>query len=335
MKEIFKRHPHNPIVVPGQEKWRRVAVFNPGVILDDGGKFILYERAAGSLRPFQTCISALTSDDGVNFQLARDEPVLTGEMIGFPDGSIEDARVSKISDVYYLVFALQPYRFDCWPNGIGVPEYYADHYREWRSNNVPRMMTQSGIAVSTNGLDFKFHSFTTPREIDDRDNILFPRKINGKFVLLRRPMQYVGDAYGTDKPGIWLSYSDDLLNWEDPQKLAFSEQPWEGTKIGGSTTPIETPEGWLVLYHGVDADSGYRLGAMLLDLDDPTTVVARLKEPLMQPSHYYEKYGLVIPNVIFPTDNILRDNTIYLYYGCCDTSISLATADLSSVLSMF
>ncbi|MEX0332479.1 MAG: glycosidase [Puniceicoccaceae bacterium] len=335
MIEIFERHPQNPIITPGKETWRQVAVFNPGVVLTGDNKFILYERAAGSLRPFHSSIGALISDDGVNFELAREEPILTGEMVGFPDASIEDARVTKIDDLYYLVFAMQPYSFDCWPNGIGVPEYYSSHYREWKLNKLSPMMTQSGIAVSSNGFDFTFHSFTTPRGIDDRDNVLFPGKFNGKFALLRRPQQFVGERYGTDKPGIWISFSEDLNFWEEPGSIAFPEQLWEEKKIGAATTPIETPEGWLCFYHGVDAYDVYRLGAMLLDINNPAKVIARTKNPIMQPTMYYEKYGLVIPNVIFPTDNVLKDDSIFMYYGCCDTSISLATCELDKLLAIF
>jgi predicted GH43/DUF377 family glycosyl hydrolase len=99
-----------------------------------------------------------------------------------------------------------------------------------------------------------------------------------------------------------------------------------------------TDAGWLVLYHGVETlDASvkrvcYRLGGMLLDKDDPTKVLARTREPLMEPETYYEKFGLYIPNVIFPTGNVITDGTLYLYYGVCDTAIALATASLEDVI---
>ncbi|ACT03688.1 glycosidase [Paenibacillus sp. JDR-2] len=326
------RHENNPIVVPGGADWRKAAVFNPGVVQADG-KYYMYERAAGSLRPFQTCIGLLESEDGVNFRPVLDEPVFTAEMLGYPGGSVEDARVVRIDGLYYMCYALQPYGFDCWPTGTGLPAYYPEHYPEWADNGVEPMITRSGIAVSVDGIHFKPLSYTTPAEIDDRDNALFPEKIGGRFAILRRPLQYVGEKYGTNSPGMWISYSDNLFDWTEPELVAVAENPeWEGTKIGAAATPIRTDRGWLVLYHGVDARSVYRVGALLLDLEDPKKVIARTREPIMEPETYYEKFGLVLPNVVFPTANLVIDGLLYIYYGCCDTSIALATVPLNELL---
>ncbi|RKP46741.1 glycosidase [Cohnella endophytica] len=326
------RHENNPIVVPGGAEWRRAAVFNPGVVEADG-KYYMYERAAGSLRPFRTSIGLLESEDGVNFRPVADEPVFTADMLGFPGGSVEDARVVRIDGTYYMCYALQPYRFDCWPTGTGLPAYYPDNYPEWRENGVEPMITRSGIAASEDGIRFTPLCYTTPAEIDDRDNALFPEKIGGRFALLRRPMQYVGEKYGTNTPGIWISYSDDLFEWTEPELVAVAENPeWEGTKIGAAATPVKTDRGWLVLYHGVDAHSVYRVGALLLDLDDPSRVIARIRDPIMEPETYYERFGLVLPNVVFPTANVMVDGLLYIYYGCCDASIGLATVPLYELL---
>ena len=196
------------------------------------------------------------------------------------------------------------------------------------------MITQSGIAVSEDGIHFKQLCYTTPPEIDDRDNALFPERINGKYALLRRPMQYVGEKYGTDLPGIWISYSDDLLTWSEPRLVAVAENfAWEGTKIGGAATPLKTSEGWLVLYHGVDKNSIYRVGALMLDLNEPTRVIARTRRFIMEPKEYYERFGLVIPNVVFPTANVVKDGIVYIYYGCCDTAIGLATVPLDELVA--
>ncbi|GGG83765.1 glycoside hydrolase family 130 protein [Paenibacillus radicis (ex Gao et al. 2016)] len=327
----FTRCEANPIVVPGGEAIRQVATFNPGVIHDQG-KFWMYDRAASSLTPFQTSIGLLESDDGIHFTPVQEEAVFTGEMLGFPGGSVEDARVVKIDGLYYMCYALQPYAFDCWPTGIAVPNYFPEHYPEWASNGVKPMLTRSGIAVSEDGIHFKQLCYTTPPEIDDRDNALFPEKINGKFALLRRPMEYVGEAYGTDRPGMWISYSDDLLEWSEPKLLAVAQEAWEGAKIGAAATPLRTEKGWLVLYHGVDGSSIYRVGALLLDLNNPEIVIGRTKPFIMEPEEYYEKTGLVIPNVVFPTANLIIDDILYVYYGCCDTSIGLATVPVNELL---
>ena len=216
----------------------------------------------------------------------------------------------------------------------GLPDYYPENYPEWANNKVAPMITRSGIAVSKDGINFKQLCYTTPPEIDDRDNALFPEKINGRFAILRRPMQYVGKDYGTDIPGIWISYSEDLIEWSKPELVAVAENfEWEGTKIGAAATPLRTEKGWLVLYHGVDEKSIYRVGAMLLDLENPAKVLGRTKTYIMEPEEHYEKFGLVLPNVIFPTANIIKDELLYIYYGCCDTCIGLARVQVKELLN--
>ena len=328
----FTRCEFNPIVVPGMYEYRKAAVFNPGVIYDNG-TFYMYERAAAGLRPFQTSIGLLKSADGINFTPVCDKPIFTADMLGYPDGSVEDARVVKIDSTFYMCYALQPYSFDCWPTGRGLPTYYPEHYPEWAQTGTEPMITRSGIAVSQDGERFTQLCYTTPPEIDDRDNALFPEKIGGRFAILRRPMQYVGEEYGTEIPGIWIAFSDDLLTWSKPELVAVAQNPeWEGLKIGAAATPLKTDAGWLVLYHGVDKDSVYRVGALLLDINDPRKVIARTKKPIMEPTKHYERFGLVINNTVFPTANLIHDGQIYVYYGCCDTCIALATVPVTEML---
>lgn len=322
----------NPIVTPGLYPWRRAAVFNPGAIASDGKVFLL-ERAAGSLRPFQTAIGLLTSSDGVHFAPALDRPVLTAEMLGFSQGSVQDARVVRIEDRYLVTYALQPYPIDCWPTGVGLPDYLTDRYPEWQGSPAP-MMTRSGIAVSDDLIELSPLAFTTPNDIDDRDNVLFPEKIGGRFALLRRPTSYVGVEYGAGAPGIWIAYSEDLQVWSAPKLLAQPEQWWEATKIGAGPPPIKTERGWLLIYHGVDEHSVYRIGIMVLDPIDVESVVARTVLPILEPQMYYERFGLITPNVVFPTEAVLRGDQLFIYYGCTDTSIALATAPLDELLEL-
>ena len=133
---------------------------------------------------------------------------------------------------------------------------------------------------------------------------------------------------------MWLSYADDLAGpWDEPTLIAKAAYAWEGMKIGGSAPPVKTDRGWLTSYHGVDQTFAYCLGFVLLDLDDPTKVLARTPEPALRPETYYERVGLVIPNTVFPTANLLVEDELYLYYGCCDTSIALATASLTDIFN--
>ena len=236
-----------------------------------------------------------------------------------------------------MTYAFRPYARNSHPTGLGVPESFQAEFPGF-SGRAEDNQTRSGIAVSTDRVHWKHHCWPTPLELDDRDVILFPEKIGGRFALLRRPLQFIGREYGTDRAGIWICFSEDLEHWSEPVLLAAPEQPWESGRIGGSTPPIRTDRGWLVLYHGVEEAYPptrrviYRMGAMMLDLDDPTKVLARTRDFLMEPSEYYEKFGLYIPNVIFPTGNFVRDGKLHVYYGVADTAIALATANLDAVV---
>jgi predicted GH43/DUF377 family glycosyl hydrolase len=349
----FTRCPENPIVRPGLYDWRMATVFNPGVLYEDG-KFFLYERTAGKLRPFHCYIGMLESDDGVHFRHVTDRPVLTPEMAGSPYGSVQDPRVVKIEDTYYMTYAFRPYAWNYHPTGLGVPEHSAPDFPGF-SGKPEDTQSRSGIAVSKDRVHWEHFCWATPLELDDRDVILFPEKVNGRFAMLRRPLQFVGPEYGADRPSIWICFSEDLQKWSKPELIAKPENQWESNRIGGSTPPIRTDEGWLVLYHGVETEHEatrrviYRLGAMLLDLDDPRKVIARTRDPIMQPEEYYERFGLYIPNVIFPTgavvprrqpvgfgesgDRACKDDLLYLYYGVCDTAIALATTPLNDLLT--
>lgn len=326
------RHPQNPIVVPGLFEWRKATVFNPAVIIENG-KFYMIERAAGSLTPCKNYLGLLESDDGVNFKHVLNEPLITPDQLGYPYGSIQDPRIVKIENTFYLNYALRPCAMNYYPTGYGLPARSVPEYPDGWGKGPTDWLTHSGIMKSTDLLNWEFVSVTTPLEINDRDNILFPEKINNRFVLLRRPEEYVGEQYGTEKAAMWITYSDDLIHWDEPKLLAKAGSlAWEQKKIGGSTPPVKTEKGWLVLYHGVDEDSVYRVGALLLDLENPEIIIAKTNNFFMEPTPYYEKFGYQIPNVIFPTGNVVKDGILYIYYGVTDTAIALATVPLNDLV---
>ncbi|WP_090573483.1 glycosidase [Paenibacillus sp. OV219] len=321
----------NPIVTPGLYDWRKATVFNPAVIIDND-KFYMIERTAGSLDPFQCFFGLLESENGVNFKHVLDKPVIHPEQLGFPHGSIQDPRLVKFDDTFYLNYALRPCSMSYYPTGVGIPNNSRPSFPDGWGEEEVHWRTRSSIATSKDLINWEFLCDTTPLDINDRDNILFPEKIGGKYALLRRPEEYIGEAYGTEKPAMWISYSEDLITWEDPILFATVEQEWEFKKIGGSTPPIKTDKGWLVLYHGVGPDHIYRVGAMLLDLEQPEKVIARAPGFVMEPETYYEKFGLFIPNVVFPTANVVKDGLLYIYYGATDTAICLATVPLDDLV---
>ncbi|TWU35053.1 glycoside hydrolase family 130 protein [Novipirellula artificiosorum] len=326
----------NPIVVPGKYPWRMATVFNPAVHYEDG-IFTMFERTAGQLRPFICYIGMLQSVDGVHFDHVSDEPIFTPEMAGSRLGSVQDPRIAKIEGVYYMTYAYRPFAWNSHPTGVGVPESFEPQCKGHTGNPADNM-TRTGILRSENLRDWKHHSWATPKELDDRDVILFPEKIRGRFAAFRRPLQFVGDGYGTDRPTAWISYSDDLHDWSSPELIDIPRHDWESSRMGMSTPPIKTEQGWLAFHHGVEVEDPttrrvvYRLGAMMLDLENPAKVIRRPKRFLMQPETYYEKVGLYIPNVVFPTAAIAIDDSLHLYYGVCDTAIALATVSLSETI---
>ena len=290
-----------------------------------GERYSMLERVSGCLRPFICQLGLQTSLDGVHWELACDEPAFTPAMCGSEIGSVQDPRVVRMDGKWYLTFAYRPYAWSSHPTGVGVPESHetdfpglppAPEAGAKGSANVAGgradNLTRSGLGVSEDGVRWRFESWITPPEIDDRNVILFPERIGGKYHVLRRPLE-------ADRGCIWLSVSDDLRTWSEPEILAEAAYPWENNRIGGSCPPIRTPEGWLVFYHGVETTDPsvravtYRMGAMLLDLDEPTRILRRSAVPLFEPVEYYERTGLYIPNVVFPTACLLEDDTLMLY----------------------
>jgi predicted GH43/DUF377 family glycosyl hydrolase len=154
--------------------------------------------------------------------------------------------------------------------------------------------------------------------------------------MLHRPSDWVGPEYGVDRASIWLAWSDDLRSWDygEPGEnvVLEPEAPWEGAKVGGGPPPIRTDAGWLMLYHGVDERYVYRVGAALLDLEDPRRVLGRTREFLMEPQAGWEREG-IIPNVVFPTAALAEpDGRLLVYYGGADRVVGLATGRVDELV---
>jgi beta-1,4-mannooligosaccharide/beta-1,4-mannosyl-N-acetylglucosamine phosphorylase len=168
----------------------------------------------------------------------------------------------------------------------------------------------------------------------NRNGVLFPRKLDGRYAILSRPSDGGHTAFGD----IFYSESPDLVHWgRHRHVLAPTPLTWQATKVGAGPAPIETEHGWLLLYHGVLTSCNgfvYSLGAALLDLEEPWRVVARSREYLLAPQREYERVGDV-PNVVFPTAALVdRDaDRVSIYYGAADTVVCLAHARLSELVS--
>ena len=195
--------------------------------------------------------------------------------------------------------------------------------------NIFRGMPVSGLAYT-----FDFQSFHQMENafMFNRNGVLFPRRVNGKYAMLNRPSDNNHTPYGN----IIYSESPDLVHWGEHKLVLAPEQPWEITKVGAGPTPIETPEGWLLIYHGVITRCNgyvYSAGVALLDLEKPWRVIARGKSLVMGPEMPYECMGEV-PNVVFPCTALRQpDSTrLAIYYGAADSVIGLAFADFRELI---
>lgn len=161
---------------------------------------------------------------------------------------------------------------------------------------------------------------------DNRDVCLFPEKVGGFYWALHRPAPA---HFG--RPGIWIAKSPDLIHWGDHRSvLDASVSGWDQRKVGGGAPMLKTAKGWLQIYHGVDKDQRYCLGAMLLDLDDPTKTIARMPDPLMQPLAPYEREGF-FGNVVFTCGATIRGETLHVYYGAADETMGVAAIALDAL----
>lgn len=159
------------------------------------------------------------------------------------------------------------------------------------------------------------------RGVRNKDAVIFPRKIGGKYVMFHRL-----------EPDICVAYSDDLKRWYDIRALMRPRaKSWDCWKIGSAGPPIELNEGWLVIYHGVSFEKVYSLGALLLDRDDPETILYRSETPILTPVTDYERFGKV-PNVVFSCGNVLINDEVLVYYGGADSVICAATYELNELM---
>jgi predicted GH43/DUF377 family glycosyl hydrolase len=292
----LRRHPANPVLRPDPSStWETYNVFNPSVI-HHNGLFHMHYRAQGL--DWVSRIGYAVSVDGAHWNRLR-EPVL--EPSGEADArGVEDPRVTRLDDTFYMSYTA----------------YSASHVGGFR---ITPMFARSANLVDWERLGPLVHGE------DNKDHVLFPRQINGRYVALhRRP------------PQVWLAETDDLRQpWPaEHMRPIFGPRPanaWENTRVGANGVPIETEAGWLMLYHGYDQRHVYRFGVIVLDRDDPSQVLYRPADPIFEPEEMWEIRGDV-PHVVFSCANPVVDGIVYVYYGGADHVIGLATAPLKDLL---
>lgn len=204
-------------------------------------------------------------------------------------------------------------RFVRFQNDEGSFNYYATYTAYDGKITLPQLLETPDF------VHFKFSTLNGPA-VQNKGMALFPRKINGHYAMISRQ----------DDENILIMFSDNIHFWAEPKLLLAPAQPWEFIKIGNCGSPIETEKGWLVLSHGVGAMRKYCLGAFLLDLDDPTRVIGRLREPLLSPNES-EREGYV-PNVVYTCGALLHGRELVIPYAMSDSATSFATVSLDELL---
>jgi predicted GH43/DUF377 family glycosyl hydrolase len=180
--------------------------------------------------------------------------------------------------------------------------------------------TRASLARSTNLIDWERVGVVLPDE-DNKDHALFPAKIGERYCMLHRR-----------EPDIWLAYSNDLCHWTDHQQVFGPRAGWESLKVGISGPPIRMPEGWLLVYHGVDDALYYRQGVALLDLHDPTRELSRPAECVLEPREPWEHLGDV-PHVVFSCATLRVGDELWVYYGGADRAIGQASCPMDEVMA--
>jgi len=318
----LQRYQRNPILEANPDReWESGAVFNSSAVIGEDNKVYLLYRAVPKgytrrpdgygYRNYISRIGCAISEDGIHFSRFQ-RPIIepTDEYDCF---GCEDPRVTRLEvngrRLYFITYT-----------ALSAPAYSG------HGNRV-------ALASTTDFQTFHKHGVVIP-ELEDKDAVLFPGLIKGRIAMLHRVL-----------PNIQIVYFDDLEQLLNPQEefwrryktsledftVLRPKYEWEARKIGAGPPPIKTEEGWLLIYHGVDAHRVYRTGLALLDLEDPLKVVARSPRPVLEPRERYEKQGDV-PNVVFPEGAIVKGDTLYLYYGGADKCCCLATAKLSELL---
>ncbi|MDD5530188.1 MAG: glycosidase [bacterium] len=305
MNNILKRYKGNPILEPiFENSWEARMVYNCAALYE-GGKVHLVYRARG-VDGGVSRLGYASSKDGLHIDERLPEPIFTGNSSSdFECFGCEDPRLTRIEDRIYM----------CYTAFGQVPGISR------RVNSIQLGMTSISLRDFLNkrwNWEKPWYPFF---RVDNKDAFLFPERIKGKYVLYHRI-----------PPHMWISYSNDLKNWDEAKILMKIRSGWENFKIGGGAPPIKTKKGWLIVYHGVNEKFHYQLGLAMASLDDPSKIIYRYEKPFLSPTESYEKEGLV-PNVVFTCGAVVIKDTLFVYYGGADSVICVATANMKELLN--
>ena len=303
----FKRFIGNPIISPRPGfLWEAGGTLNPAAIDLNDKTYIIYRGASA------TNVSMLgyaSTSDGFTIEERLDKPIyIPRAEFEYRPGTnsnygCEDPRIVIIGDKLYMTYTA----YDGVTPRVAVSFITIHDFldKRWSAWSEP--------------------SVITPQNIPNKDATILPEAVDGKYMVIHR----VNDSICADYISS-LNFSKESVN-KCIEILNPRPGMWDGEKVGIAGPPVKTKHGWLLLYHGVSISRKYRVGALLLDLKNPTMVKARTAAPVFEPEEPYEKNGLV-PNVVFPCSLIVRNNIVYIYYGGGDSVIGVATIKLDDLL---
>jgi predicted GH43/DUF377 family glycosyl hydrolase len=291
----LKRLWNNPVLIPRKENnWEAAAVFNAAAVYHEDWYHMIYRASdIGPHESFGEYINVLGYARSKDLKAweRQDTPILINDVDQELRGP-EDPRVVKIDNTFYM-------------NYTGFGNRFPGDYR---------------ICLATSNDLIHWERKGVVLDEENKNSAFFPEKINGRYCLFHRR-----------HPDVWICYSEDLVNWTNHQKvMSTRSHSWDNARIGIAGPPVRIKDGWFLIYHGVDEKNHYRLGAVLLDQNNPAKVLARQIEPLIEPKLDWEINGY-IPNVIFSCSTILKDDKIYCVYGGADTVIGVASLDVKDI----
>ncbi|PIP86477.1 hypothetical protein COV42_01490 [Candidatus Campbellbacteria bacterium CG11_big_fil_rev_8_21_14_0_20_44_21] len=305
----LSRAKENPIIAPlKNHPWEAKAAFNPGALYEDGKVHILYRAMS---EDNTSVFGYAASADGIHIDYRHSEPVyepresFEQKLVPGGNSGCEDPRLTKIKDTVYML------------------------YTAFDGKHPPRIALTS---ISLKNFLAQVWDWTkpvliSPPEFDNKDACVFPEKVKGKYLIFHR---FGNNIDITLTP----SLDFDGKTWlEEHIWLSPRRGMWDSLKVGIAAPPIKTKEGWVLFYHGVsEEDRYYRVGAVLLDLNNPTKIISRTNEPILSPETPYEKTGQ-IPNVVFPCGVALIGKKVFVYYGAGDSVVGVAAVELEKLLS--
>lgn len=323
------------LLSPTKKPFESRAVLNPA-IYQDGKTIHMFYRAVNHANESAIGYAQLSGPTKI---VTRDiVPLIEREFI-YEDKGIEDPRIVKIDDIFYLTYVA----FDG-KNAITALATSKNLKEFEKKGVIAPIITYDKAEDIFRGSSLKdqyafFETFYKDKVaynvlLWEKDIFLFPEKINGQFALVHRILPEIQIIYFKDFKDLTLNFWRKYLKNLGEHVLLEKKHWYESRNIGGGAPPIKTEKGWLLIYHAVEETNKkkiYHAGAALLDLKNPQKILGHLRDPLFSPTEKYEKKG-EIDNVVFPTGTAIFGKDLYIYYGCADKKIAVAKVNLNSLL---